>query len=189
MDSSEIEMMAVGEQAYLKFSEDAPWAPLPLDQVPFNFAGLGVTLRDVLNRLEDTAITGREAIQDAQTVRVEGSITSDALVDLITTADPGHDVTLTLWIDEADQLLRQIRIAGQIYDDDGPETTRLLTIEGIDMPVDIPTSGGRVRPVNDVRNRITSLGTSQPVVLGIICLGVFSTRPSIRPWWLPRCPA
>ena len=133
----EIEMMAVGEQAYLKFSEDAPWAPLPLDQVPFNFAGLGVTLRDVLNRLEDTAITGREAIQDAQTVRVEGSITSDALVDLITTADPGHDVTLTLWIDEADHLLRQIRIAGQIYDDDGPETTRLLTIEGIDMPVDI----------------------------------------------------
>ena len=133
----EIEMMAVGEQAYLKFSEDAPWAPLLLDQVPFNFAGLGVTLRDVLNRLEDTAITGREAIQDAQTVRVEGSITSDALVDLITTADPGHDVTLTLWIDEADHLLRQIRIAGQIYDDDGPETTRLLTIEGIDMPVDI----------------------------------------------------
>ncbi len=27
----EIEMMAVGEQAFIKFSKDAPWAPLPLD--------------------------------------------------------------------------------------------------------------------------------------------------------------
>lgn len=132
----EIEMMAVGEQAFMKFSADAPWAPLPLDQVPFNFAGLGPTLRDVLNRMEDATITGRESVGDAQTTRVEGDITSDGLADLITTADPGHDVTLILWIDEAD-LLRQIRIAGQIYDDDGPETTRLLTIEGIDVPVDI----------------------------------------------------
>ena len=39
----EIEMIAVGDQAYMKLSKDAPWAPLPLDQVPFNFAGLGTT--------------------------------------------------------------------------------------------------------------------------------------------------
>ena len=133
----EIEMLAVGDQAFMKFSEDAPWAPLPLDQVPFNFGGLGPTLRDVLARLEDATLEGREAIQGAQTFHVEGNITSDHLADLITTADPGHDVVLTLWIDEADYVLRQIRIAGQIYDDDGPGTTRLLNIEGIDMPVDI----------------------------------------------------
>ena len=133
----EIEMLAVGDQAFMKFSEDAPWAPLPLDQVPFNFGGLGPTLRDVLARLEDATLEGREAIQGAQTFRVEGNIASDDLADLITTADPGHDVVLTLWIDEADYVLRQIRIAGQIYDDDGPGTTRLLNIEGIDMPVEI----------------------------------------------------
>ena len=50
----EIEMLAVGDQAYLKFSEDAPWVPLPLDQVPFNFAGLGTTLRDVLFVIRDS---------------------------------------------------------------------------------------------------------------------------------------
>ena len=133
----EIEMLAVGDQAFMKFSEDAPWAPLPLDQVPFNFGGLGPTLRDVLARLEDPTLEGREAIGGAQTFHVEGSITSDGLADLITDADPGHDITLTLWIDETDYALRQIRIAGQIYDDDGPGTTRLLNIEGIDIPVDI----------------------------------------------------
>ena len=133
----EIEMMAVGDQAYMKFSKDAPWAPLPLEQVPFNFSGLGPSLRDVLARLEDTAIDGRESIGDAQTFRVEGNITSDDLLDLVTNADPGHAMTLTLWIDEADHILRQLRIAGQIYDDDGPGTTRLLIIHGIDIPVDI----------------------------------------------------
>ena len=60
-----------------------------------------------------------------------------SLADLITDADPGHNITLTLWIDETDYALRQIRIAGRIYDDDGPGTTRLLNIEGIDVPVDI----------------------------------------------------
>ena len=34
----EISMLAVGDQAFLKLSEDAPWNTLPLEQVPFNFA-------------------------------------------------------------------------------------------------------------------------------------------------------
>ena len=133
----EIEMMAIGEEAYMKFSKDAPWNPLPLDQVPFNFVDLGATMRDLFSRLEDAAITGRESVQDAQTVRVEGNIMSENLSDLITSVDPGHEVVLTLWIDEAGHSLRQMRIAGRIYDDDGPGTTRLLNIEGIDVPVDI----------------------------------------------------
>ena len=51
--------------------------------------------------------------------------------------DPGHEVVLTLWIDEVDQSLKQMRIAGRIYNDDGPETSRLLTIYDIDVPVEI----------------------------------------------------
>ena len=133
----EIEMLAVGDQAYMKLSKDAPWASLPLDQVPFNFSGLGLTLRDVLFMLDDPAITGRESVMNAQAIRVEGSLRSEELSNLITSVDPGHTVDLTLWIDEAEHTLRRIRIAGQIYDDDGPETIRLLTIEGVDLPVDI----------------------------------------------------
>ena len=134
----EIEMVAVGEQAYIKLSKDAPWNPLPLDQVPFNFSGLGMTLRDLLTTIKDrSTVTGRESVQDAQSIRVEANLLSEELSNLISTVDPGHTVDLTLWIDEAGHLLQQIRIAGQIYDDDAPETVRLLTIEGIDLPVDI----------------------------------------------------
>ena len=132
-----LEIVAVGELAFMKFSKDAPWIPLTLDEMPFNFAGLGVTLSELTPIIKDAAITGRESVGGAQTVRVDGSLVSEELSNLITSADSGHAIALTLWIDEVDHTLRQLRIGGQIFDDDAPETQRLLIITGIDVPVDI----------------------------------------------------
>lgn len=133
----QIEMMAVGEQAFMKFAKDAPWAPLPLDQVPFNFGGIGDTLSDLVPVIEDLSITGTESLEGVQTIRFDGNVTSEDLVTLITSADPGYAVTLSFWVNESDHELRQIRIAGQIFDDDAPETVRFLTIDDINAPVDI----------------------------------------------------
>ncbi len=133
----EIEMVAVGEQAFMKFSEDAPWLPLPLDQVPFNFGRVGPALSEVLPLMRDAAITGREAVGDAQTILVEGNIVSEELSALITALDPGHPITLTLWIDEGEHILRQMRIDGRLYDDDALGTKRLVTISDVNVPVEI----------------------------------------------------
>ena len=133
----EIEIIKVGEQAFIKLSRDAPWNPLPPDQVPFNFSGMGIVFGTLPDTIRDVNLTGREEVQGTQTVRIEGVIDSEDLLSLITSADPGHPITLTLWIDETELLLRQVRLAGQVYDDDAPETTRLLTIEDINVPVDI----------------------------------------------------
>ena len=133
----EIEIIKVGDQAFIKLSQGAPWSPLPLERMPFNFAGLGMVFADLPAPVQNVAMTGRETVQGAQTLRVEGVIDSEALLPLITTADPGNEITLTLWIDETEFVLRQVRLAGQIYNNDAPETTRLLTIEDINVPVDI----------------------------------------------------
>ena len=133
----EIEMMAVGEQAYMKFSEDAPWVPLPLDRIPFNFGGIGVTLSALLPIIKNAAITGRESVEGAQAIRIDGDIVSEELSDLITDVDSGHAITLSVWIDEVEHTLRQLRIDGRLYDDDAPETTRLVTIRDVNVPVDI----------------------------------------------------
>ena len=133
----ELEILAVEDVALMKFSEGAPWIPLPLDQMPFNFGELGVTLSELAPVVKDAAITGRESVGGAQTIRVDGSLVSEDLSNLITSADSGHSIALTLWIDEVDHTLRQLRIAGKIWDDDAPETTRLLIISGVNVPVDI----------------------------------------------------
>ena len=133
----EIEMTAVGEQAYMKLSKDAPWLPLPLEEIPFNFGGLGITLAEVLSSVENPAIVGRELVGGAQAIRVEGDIASEGMSNLITDVDSGHAVTLTFWIGEAAHALHQLKMYGKLYDDDAPETSRLVTISDVDAPVDI----------------------------------------------------
>lgn len=134
---AEVEILAVGEQAFMKFSRDAPWLPLPLDQVPFNFGAVGPTLSEVVRNISGPSVTGEETVLDRPTIRLEGQVMSDDLSTLITSADPGHEVTLTLWVEEGDHTLRQLVIAGKLFNDDAPETRRLLIISGVNVPVDI----------------------------------------------------
>lgn len=131
----EIVMLAVGDEAYMKFSADAPWTPLPADQVPFNFAGIGVTLGEIILAMEDASEAGRESLGGTETIRIDGAVTSDDLANLIRDTDPGHPITLSVWID-GDHTLHQMLIAGRIFDEDGPETRRLVTI-ALDVSVEI----------------------------------------------------
>ena len=134
---AEVEILAVDEQAFMKFSRDAPWLPLPLDQVPFDFRAVGVSLSEIVRNITDPSVTGEETVLGRPTIRLEGQVVSDDLAALITSTDPGHPVSLTLWVDEADHTLRQLLIAGRLFNDDAPETRRLVIISGIDVPVDI----------------------------------------------------
>lgn len=133
---AKIEILAVGDEAYMKFSEDAPWTPLPADQMPFNFRSVGTTLSDILSGVEAGAIVGREEVDGVDTVRIDGEVTSDDMSVLIPDADPGHPITLSVWLDEADHALRKMRLDGRLWDDDGEGTSRLLDI-ALDVPVDI----------------------------------------------------
>ncbi len=132
-----VEIVKVGDQAWRSLSIGVPWSPMPLDELPFDFEGLGVVFADLPANIQNAALTGQEELRGISTVRVEGVVESDVLSPLLTTADPGHDVSLLMWVDATTHELRQVRLAGQIYDDDGPETTRLLTIDDINLPVDI----------------------------------------------------
>ena len=133
----EIEMTAVGEEAFIKFSEDAPWTPLPLDQVPFNFGEIGPQLSRLVPALSDVSLIGPESVGDIPNIGFKGNITSEGMSGLITGVDPGHSITLTFWVDENEHSLRQLRIAGRLFNGDGPETIRLLDITSVNVDVDI----------------------------------------------------
>lgn len=132
-----VEIVQVGDQAFIKLTEEAPWLQLPQDQVPFDFAGMAKLFGSLPGEVEDLTVTGKETVQGAPAIVLEGVVRSEALSDLITTAEPGHPVNLTLWIDPEQAVLRQVRLEGQILTLDDPGTSRLITIEDINVPVDI----------------------------------------------------
>ena len=132
-----VEIVQVGDQAFIKLTEEAPWLQLPQDQVPFDFAGIAKLFGSLPGEVEDLTATGQETVQGAPATVLEGVVQSEALSDLITTAEPGHPVNLTLWIDPEQAVLRQVRLEGQILTLDDPGTSRLITIEDINVPVDI----------------------------------------------------
>lgn len=137
----EIEIVAVGDQSLMKFSRDAPWLPLPLEEVPFNFKGMGITLSELVPVLKDVRKAGQESVGGAQTILLEGSLQSEDLSNLITSTDAGHTVMLSFWIDEVDHDLKQLRITGKVFNDDGPGTQRLIVIQETNIPIDIQLPG------------------------------------------------
>lgn len=132
-----IEITALGKDAFIKFSADAPWLPLPPEEVPFNFAEIGPVLSQVLSGMEDAEVIGRESVGGVKSIRVQGKVVSEDLDNLITSVDPGHPVNLHFWLNEADHALVQLQILGQIFNDDAPETSRLIEIKEINQPLEI----------------------------------------------------
>ena len=132
----QMEIVAVEEKAYMKFSADAPWLPIPLEQVPFNFGGIGVTLSDLLPVMQNVSIAGRQSVGEFDTIQVDGTVMSEDMMGLISDVNPGHTLTLSYWFDEADHTLRQFRILGQLYNEDAPNTSRLVNME-LNVTVDI----------------------------------------------------
>ncbi|MDE0267891.1 MAG: LppX_LprAFG lipoprotein [Acidimicrobiaceae bacterium] len=133
----EVRMVRVGDQAAMKLSDDAPWASIPVDEIPFNFTGLKTVFTVLPTIIRDLVMVGREEVQGSQTMSVRGVITSEDLTPLVTSADAGHEVAVTFWISETDFALKQLKIVGRLFDGDDPETVRFLVIEDIDVPVTI----------------------------------------------------
>ncbi len=137
----QIGIIAVGDSAMMQFASGAAWTPLPLEQVPFNFVGLGMTLSDLLPKIRNIEIAGRETVDGVEAIRIEGDLVSEDLANLITSADTGHPIDLTVWVGAADQSVRQISIVGNVFDDDGAGTSRLIILSEYDEPVDIQLPG------------------------------------------------
>ncbi len=137
----QIGIIAVGSSAKMQFASGAPWTDLPLEQVPFNFIGLGMTLNDLLPKIQNINLTGQETVNGIETIRIDGDLVSEDLANLITSADSGHPIELTVWVDAEDQSLRQIRIVGNVFNDDGAGTSRLIILSEYDEPVDIQLPG------------------------------------------------
>ena len=134
----ELEVVSSGDQTFMTdLINKRKWNSVEPGILPFNFANLGGTLSDIIDSLQDPQIIDIDEMDGIPVWRIKGTVPSEGLSSLVPTADSGFEVSLELWIERERDLLRTVRIEGQVLSRDDPEIVRLLTLYNFDQPVDI----------------------------------------------------
>lgn len=133
-----ISIIAVEQKAFMSdIIDENKWNPVPIEALPFNFADLGRTLGDIIPSIKNPTFNGIEKVGGVTSWRIKGTVLSESLGTLLIGVESGHQVGLEVWIGQEQDLLRKIRIEGQIYSGDGLDVVRVLNINNFDEPVDI----------------------------------------------------
>jgi hypothetical protein len=133
----ETTVVVVEDQAYMTNFLTGRWQTVSREILPFNFSNLGQTLGGIIEAVQDPAMVGTEKLDHRDAYRIRGTVRSDDLSTLVPSAGEGFDVNLELWVDRSESLLLQVLITGRVVDTDLPDAVRVLTLDDIDVPVDI----------------------------------------------------
>ena len=92
---------------------------------------------DIIEAVEVPSMAVPEELRGEDTYHIKGRIESQALEDLIPGAGEGLDVELDLWLEQSRSLLLQVLISGMVLPSDDADTVRVLTLDDINVPVEI----------------------------------------------------
>ncbi len=132
-----ISVVVIEDQAYMTNFLTGQWEEISMDILPLNFADLGRTLADIIQAVDEPALVGADRFDGNDVYVIEGRVRSDDLATLVPNAAPGFTVELELWVERSEALLLQVVISGQLFDTDALTTVRVLTLDNIDIPVEI----------------------------------------------------
>ena len=132
----EISIITIENKTYMTGLFGWRWNEVPADTLPFNLSGLGQTLANIVDAIEEGRGLGQERLQGVDTVRLGGNISSEDLSELIPGAGSGFPVALELWLAPAG-LLRQVKIIGRVVPTDDADTVRRLVLNDTNQPVTI----------------------------------------------------
>ncbi len=135
--SLRLQFVSIGDRAWLS----NPFNPSEFQTIP------GVTAADVLNiealpqvlrDVREPRFVGEESREGTVLHRIEGTLGTDSLLPLVPNGtEPGHTVTVELWIGKDDDLLRRVVIRGPLLASEPAEVTRTLELSRFDTPVTI----------------------------------------------------
>ena len=137
----EIRIVVIEDQAYMTDPGTGRWRELSPEILPFNLANLDRTLANIIEAVEVPSTVVSEELRGYDTYHIRGRIKSQALAGLIPGAGEGLDVKLDLWLEQSRSLLLQVMITGMVMPSDDAGTVRVLTLEDINVPVEISPPG------------------------------------------------
>jgi outer membrane lipoprotein-sorting protein len=94
-------------------------------------------VKAVASSIEAPEIRGTETVDGVTTYHISGSLPSDALVDSLSFADAGRDLTVDAWVGKEDSLLRRARLRGPLLPDEDENVVREISLSKFDVPVTI----------------------------------------------------
>jgi len=133
----EISIVTIEDQAYMTDVLTGQWRQVSQDALPFSFADLGRTLANIIEALDSPVFVSAEKLKDYDTYHINGRIRSEDLTGIVPGAGEGFDVELDLWLEQTRSLLLQVLISGKVVPTDRVDTVRLLTLDDINVPVEI----------------------------------------------------
>ena len=133
----EIGMITVDGASYMTNVLNGEWAEVPPDSLPINLTNFGVTLAEIVDKVQDPELLGEEEVDGTDAYRISGSVMSENLIVLVPSAATGFQVALEMWVEKDTGALRQALITGQVVATDVIDAQRKLTLDDIDDPVTI----------------------------------------------------
>ena len=132
-----LEIVIEGTEASM--TDPLTGAPRRLEaaSLPFDFLDLGVTLGDIVRRVEGPAFATVEEVDGSPGRWISGAVLGRDLTALIPSAVADATVRLEVWVGE-DHLVRRVRIDGPVVAGDAPGVVRALTFRAFDEPVTVP---------------------------------------------------
>lgn len=130
-------VVVIEDRAYMTNFLTGKWEPVAPEILPLNFSNLGQTLGDVIQAVQEPVLVGTGQLDAYDVYRIQGTVRSEDLSALVPAAVSGFDVVLELWVDRSQWILLQVVMTGKLVDTDAPDTVRVLTLDDIDVPVDI----------------------------------------------------
>jgi hypothetical protein len=94
-------------------------------------------VNDVVRSLRDTVVAGHATLDGVDCYRITGQVDSAALTTAFSSAEPGLNLAVEVWVGVADSLPRRVRLKGPVTKDEAANIVRVVTLSKFNQSVSI----------------------------------------------------
>ena len=138
-----LDVVVVGDQAYMTNLFSGAWEPVLKEQIPFRFDFVTESVASLLAGMDDLTLLGDGELEGEPTYFIRGVGPTGALAQLIPGALPDSTIRVELWASKVDGRLRQVQLTGPLVAGDLPDTVRVVSLKTLaDAPeIEAPEVG------------------------------------------------
>lgn len=131
------ELVAIGDDVWFKDPLSGQWRTIDVGTTPAFLLDPVEGVLGVMRRVGALSDEGSEELVGVQTLRFRGTVdVADVAPLFAVTPGEGH-VEATLWIGEADRILRRVHVTGPVAAEEAEDAMRVVEISRLNEPVTI----------------------------------------------------